>query len=142
PACTIRGMNERREIVVDADVGLAEAPPQDAIKMRGPVVLVMSVIVDDVVAEVRDFLRDRELRLAAPKRLFGIAPYGHIANESDEARRIGTLHAPDCELGVKLAAVAALREQLSSDADDARLAELDVVVKVVLVLGSVRFRQE
>ena len=96
----------------------------------------------DVVAEVGDLLRDGQLRLAAPQGFLGVAPDGDVADEADEARRIGALHATDGQLGGEFAAIAALRQQLATDADDARLAGLDVVPQVVVVLRAIRLGQQ
>ena len=52
------------------------------------------------------------------------------------------LHAADGELRGELAAVAPLGDQLAADADDARLAGLDVVAQVILVLRAVRLGQQ
>src|SRR5690606_33664021 len=109
---------------------------------RSSDLLEVTVIVHDVIAEVRDLLRDRQLGFAATQCFLGVSPDRHVANESDEARRIRALHPADGKLGIELAPVASLREQLSADTDDARLAELDVMTKVVFVLGSIRLRKQ
>src|SRR5512145_1075975 len=98
--------------------------------MRRPIILVLAVEVHDVVAEIGDLLRDRQLRLAPAQRLLRVAAHRDVADEADEARRIGTLYTPDRQLRGELAAVAALRDQLAADADDARLARLDVMPQV------------
>ena len=110
--------------------------------MRRPIILVLAVEVHDVVAEIGDLLRDRQLRLAPAQRLLGVAAHRDVADEADEARRLGALHAPDRQLGGELAAVAPLGDQLAADADDARLAGLDVVAQVVFVLRAVRLGQQ
>ena len=110
--------------------------------MRRPVVLELAVEVHDVVAEVRDLLRDRKLRFAAAERFLGVAPHGDVANEADEARRLGTLHPTDGEFGGELTAVAPLRQQLAADADDARLAGFDVVTQIVFVLRAIGLGQQ
>ena len=110
--------------------------------MRRPVVLELAVRVHDIVAEVGDLLRDRELGLAATERFLGIPSHGDVANESDEPRRVGALHSPDRQLRGELAAVPALGQQLATDADDARLAGFDVMTEVVVVLRAVRLRQQ
>lgn len=142
PARTIRRVHHRFEIVVNANVAFAISTAEHAIQMRRPVVLELAVEVHDIVAKVCDLLRDRELRFAAPQSFLGIATHGDIANETDEARRIGALHPANRQFGGKLAAVAALRQQLAANADDARLARFDVMPQVVLMLRTVRFGQQ
>ena len=110
--------------------------------MRRPIVLEFAVEVHDVVAEIGDLLRDRQLRLAPAQRLLRVAAHRDVADEADEARRIGALHASDRQLRGELAAVAPLGDQLAADADDARLARLDVVAQVVFVLRAVRLGQQ
>src|SRR5687768_9711594 len=100
--------------------------------MRRPIVLVFPVEVHDVIAEIGDLLRDRQLRLAPAQRFLCIAAHRDVADEADEARRIGTLYTTDRQLRGELAAVAPLGDQLAADADDARLARLDVMPQVVL----------
>src|SRR5687768_6610973 len=70
PARTIGWMNHRLEIVINADVGVAVATTEHAVEMRRPVILVLTVKMHDVVAEVRNLLRDRQLRFAATQGLF------------------------------------------------------------------------
>ena len=91
PARPICRMHHGFEIVVHADVRLAVATTEHAIQVRRPVVLVLAVEVHDVVAEVGDLLRDGELRFAATQRFLGVATHGDVANEADEARRLGAL---------------------------------------------------
>ena len=43
---------------------------------------------DDVVAEVREFLREAQLRLAAAQALVGLLAQRDVADEADEARRL------------------------------------------------------
>ena len=49
---------------------------------------------------------------------------------------------PDRQLRGELAAVAPLGDQLAADADDARLAGLDVMPQIVLVLRAIRLGQQ
>jgi hypothetical protein len=135
-------MDHRLEVVVHPYIWLAITAAEHAVQVRRPVVLVAPVEVHDVVAEIGDLLRDRELRLAAAERFFGVAPDGDVADEADEARRIRALNPADGELCRKFAAVAPLREQLAADADDARLARLDVVAQVIFVLRTIRLGQQ
>ena len=142
PARAVRRVDHRFQIFVHRDVRLAVAAAEHAIQMRRPVVLELAVEVHDVVAEIGDLLRDRQLRFAPAQRLLGVAAHRDVADEADEARRIGTLHASDRQLRRELAAVAPLGDQLATDADDARLAGLDVVPQVVFVLRAVRLGQQ
>ena len=142
PARAVRRVDHRFQIFVHRDVRLAVAAAEHAVQMRRPIVLVFAVEVHDVVAEVGDLLRDRQLRLAPAQRLLRVAAHRDVADEADEARRIGALHAADRQLRRELAAVAALGDQLATDADDARLAGLDVVPQVIFVLRAVRLGQQ
>ena len=135
-------MDHRFEILVDADITLAVAATEHAIQVRRPVVLVPAVEVDDVVAEIGDLLRDGELRFAAPQCFLGIASDGDVADETDEPRRLHALHAADGELCRKFAPVASLCEELTSDADDAGFARLDVPTQIVVVLGPIRLGKQ
>jgi hypothetical protein len=66
PARAVGGMHHRFEVVVYTDVWLAVAAPEHAVQVRRPIILELAVEVHDVVAEVGDLLRDRQLRLAPP----------------------------------------------------------------------------
>src|SRR5690606_5370891 len=142
PARMVGRMHHRLQVVVYADVRLPVAPPQHAIELRRPIILVFAVEVHDVIAEIGDLLRDRELSFAAPERLLGVAADSDVADETDETRRLDAAHPADGQLRGKFTAVAALGEQLATAADDARLAGVDVAAQVVFVLGTVGLGQQ
>jgi hypothetical protein len=74
----------------------------------------------------------------APQRVGGRLARRDVVDEADEARRARARDLADRQRGGKQAAVAAQRDDLAADADDARVAGLQVRAQVGVVLGTVR----
>jgi len=102
---------------------------EDAVQLRRVVIRLRVVEVDHVIAEVRQFLREPKLGLAAPQPLIRLLAQRDVADEADEARRLGLRDL-------------APRANLAADADDARLTGLVEALEVPVVLRVVRRRHQ
>ena len=92
---------------------------------------------DDVVAEVREFLRQPQFGFAAPQALVGELARRDVVDEADEPRRLDALHLADRELAREDGAILASRLHFAADPDDPGFAGLLVTVHVRVVVGAV-----
>jgi hypothetical protein len=91
-----------------------------------------------VVAEVGEFLREAQFRLAAPQLLLGLLARGDVVQEADEPRRLHSAHLADGQIARDFAAVLATRPDFAPLADHATLARFHVPAHVAVVRALVR----
>ncbi len=135
----VRGVYPAVEELLAVDGGIVRLHLEDAPQLGRVVIRRAAADVHHVVAEVGEFLRQAQLRLAAAQLLLGLLARGDVANEAHEARRLDPQHPPDGEVAGEDAAVLASRADLAADADDALLAGGHVAVHVAVVLPAEGF---
>jgi len=110
---------------------------ENAAELRRVVIGFGLVEVDDVVAEIREFLRQPQLGFAAPQALVGELARRDVVDEADEPRRLDAPHLADRELAREDGAVLASRLHFAADPDDPGFAGPLVMLHVRVMVGAI-----